>query len=287
MKLIRSQHRPWLVYAACSLFSIAVITSNLKGGLISNQIEAVVLDFMTPVYSSVNWSINQVHSYWLNYVYLADVRTENQLLKNKLSDMKQKQIELKEQANSAKRLELLLTSPYQNTYELINARVVRRTNNLLNATILVNAGSSDGIRQGLGAATTNGAIGQVVRVGPRIAKLLTLYHPDAGIGALLEKSRVQGVVSGTGKGNCIMRFVSRFDPIILGESVVTSGLDGAFPKGIPIGHVISIQRDPGKIFQSIEILPIVDANTVEEIMIFKMPVLQDPEENSVTDGESP
>ncbi|MCD4654147.1 rod shape-determining protein MreC [bacterium] len=279
MKLIRSQHRPWLVYTACSLISLAIITSNLKGGIVSSQIETVILNFMTPVYSSVNWSINKCRSYWFNYVALVDVQKENQLLKNKLEKMQQKQMELKEQAQSVKRLEALITESSQTAHSIVTTRVVRRTSNLLNATLLVNAGSRDGVKQGMGAATINGAIGQVVRVGPQIAKLLTLHHPDAGIGAILEKSRIQGVVSGTGKGTCVMRFVSRFDPIILGETVVTSGLDGAFPKGIPIGRVISIQRDPGEIFQSIEILPVADVNTLEEVIIFMMPIFSDPEAN--------
>jgi len=74
-----------------------------------------------------------------------------------------------------------------------------------------------------------------------------------------------------------MRFVSRFDPVQMGEIVLTSGLDGAFPEGIPIGRVVAIHRNPGDIFQRIEIHPVASLNSIEEVIVFCMPEMPDPE----------
>ncbi len=113
---------------------------------------------------------------------------------------------------------------------------------------------------------------------------------------MLQKSRVQGVVSGSGKGTCTMRFISRFDPVELGETVVTSGLDGAFPKGIPIGKVSGIEKDNNEIFQTLEIETDVNLNTVEEVIVFIMPdlppiefsdALSDPETSESSGVASP
>lgn len=278
MKWIRVQHRPWLVYAAWSLIALAVMTSNMKGGTVANQIESMVMELMTPVYSSVNWSMNKILSYWDSYISLIDTRVENENLRRELQNNRERIVSLQEKANSVERLEALIQQSSPIAQSILRTRVVRRSNSMLNATMLINSGADDGLVEGHGIATIDGAVGQVVRVGPRIAKVITLHHPDSGIGALLEQSRVQGVVSGTGKGTCIMRFVSRFDTVVLGETVVTSGLDNAFPKGVPIGRVIAIRRDPGEIFQTIEIIPVADLNTIEEIMVYMMSQYPDPAE---------
>lgn len=277
MKLIRAQHRPWLIYAACSLISLAVMTSNLQGGVISNTVESYVLNMLTPLYSTINWGIERCHTVWNGYLYLVDLQQENVRLREEINMLKEQQVTLQNQALSAQRLESLIVQSCRMPGVKTRAHVVRRANSLLNATLLINAGSRQGFRQGLGVATADGVIGQIVRVGPDISKVLTLHHPDAGVGALLQNSRIQGVVTGTGTGTCIMRFVSRFDPVQMGEAVVTSGLDGAFPEGIPIGRVISIHRNPGDIFQRVEIYPVANLNSVEEVIVFNMPEIQDPE----------
>ncbi|HPQ41592.1 MAG TPA: rod shape-determining protein MreC, partial [bacterium] len=199
MKLIRAQHRPWLVYAACSLLSLAVMTSNLQGGMVANTVESYVLNLLTPLYSSINWAMDRCQSVWNDYLFLINLRQENLLLRQEVNRLKEEQITLQTKAESAERLQTLIVQSCRMPGVKTRAHVVRRANSLLNATLLINAGTDQGFRQGLGVATADGVIGQIVRVGPQISKVLTLHHPDAGVGAMLQQSRIQGVVSGTGK----------------------------------------------------------------------------------------
>ncbi|MBN1880081.1 rod shape-determining protein MreC [bacterium] len=284
MNLISTRHRPWVVYAAFTLLSLGVMTSNLRGGGIADRLEVMVLYALAPVYTTVDWILDNSVSLWNNYINLTGVQQENIELKSAVQILREEHLLLEDRAQSAERLEELIerTSSFPVVHR--RANVIRRGDTLLNPIILIDMGSNQGIREGMGVASSDGAIGQVVRVGPSISKVLTLHHPDAGIGAMLQKSRVQGVVSGSGKGNCSMRFVSRFDPVTLGEMVVTSGLDGAFPKGIPIGRVSAIERDNNEIFQTLEIITEANLNTLEELIVFFIPELPPFERPAELDG---
>lgn len=273
MKLINARHRPWVVYAAFTLLSLGTMTSNLRGDGVADRLEILLLRLLSPVYSSVDWLLDQTVSTWNGYIHLIDLHKENNDLKIIIQALREEHLTLVDKAISADRLQTLMDTSLRMSPSIIRANVIRRGDTLLNPTVLIDAGSRQGIREGLGVASPAGAMGQIVRVGPDVSKVLTLHHPDAGIGAMLQKSRVQGVVTGSGKGTCTMRFISRFDPVTPGETVVTSGLDGAFPKGIPIGTVASIEKDSNEIFQTLEIATDVDLNTLEELIIFIMPEL--------------
>lgn len=271
MKLLNATYRPWVVYTALSLISLGIMTSNLQGGYVADLIESTALSIFSPIYKTVETLFNFAQKIWDDYFYLVDLQSENRNLKLIIQKLQEEQLAFQDNALSINRLESLIGASINAPVATISANVIRRSNALLNPIILIDRGSSDGIREGMGVATANGALGQIIYTTSGTSKVLTLHHVDAGIGAMLQSSRIQGVVSGTGKGISVMRFISRFDPIVLGEQVVTSGLDGAFPKGVPIGKVSAIKRDASEMFQTIEIVTHVNMNTIEEVIVFLMP----------------
>lgn len=271
MKLINASYRPWVVYAAFSLISLGIMTSNLQGGYIAGLIESVALSVFSPIYKASENLFNFSRKLWDDYFYLVDLQSENKDLKLIIQKLQEEQLLFQDKVLSINRLESLIGASVKAPIATIPANVIRRSNALLNPIILIDCGSSNGVREGMGVATADGALGQIIYTTSGTAKVLTLHHLDSGIGAMLQNSRIQGVVSGTGKGTSVMRFISRFDPIVLGESVVTSGLDGAFPKGVPIGKVSAIKRDASEMFQTVEIVTNVNMNTIEEVIVFLMP----------------
>ncbi len=275
MTWISEQYRPWIVYSACTLISIAVFTSNLRGGVIARKLESFFLLVLSPVYSVVDYSTTKTREFWNNYLFLIDLKRQNIALDAELTDMKSHLITLSEEANSAKRFREILELPTIDSFRPIVAEVVRKRAEPWETIFLINAGSFRGIKLSMGVTTVDGVVGQVIRVAPRISKVMTMLHPKSGIAGMLEKSRISGVVSGTGHGTCIMKFVSRFERVMLGEHLVTSGLDGAFPKGIPIGVVNRIEKDPEEIFQSIEIVPFVEFASVEEVILYEQTIIED------------
>ncbi|MBN1355156.1 rod shape-determining protein MreC [bacterium] len=268
MRFFATQYRPWVIYAACSLAALSIFTSNLRGGEAARVIESIILSFMTPLYTSVDWVADYAVAVWTEYFYLVDLRRENTFLNNKLVELEIENIQLQEKLDEIRRLRMIFDMPEGTVHRRLPAGVVRRAQQTWNTVLIVNVGSLDGIRPYMGIASSNGVVGQVVRVAPRASKSITVLHPKAGISVILQKSRISGIVSGSGSGSCILKFISRFDRVVLGESVLTSGLDGAFPKGLPVGQVCRIERNPGEIFQKIEIMPFVDLATLENVVLY-------------------
>jgi rod shape-determining protein MreC len=268
MRLVNTKYRAWVVYAGCTLASIAVFTSNLRGGEISTRLETGILFLMTPYYNSIDFVVEKTILIWQNYIYLVNLRDESDRLETELVKARSDISELREQLLASDRLSELLQLFPDPPGRRIMADVIRRSQPTWDSVFFVNAGTLDGAAPFMGVACADGVVGQVVEVSPRVSKIITLLHPHSGIAALLQQSRVSGVVSGTGSGVCSLKFASRFDRVILGETVITSGLDNAFPKGLPIGQVNRIERLPGDLFQRVEIIPFVDLPSVEEVVIF-------------------
>jgi rod shape-determining protein MreC len=268
MRFITSPYRPWVVYAGCSLAALAIFTSNLRGGEVARRIESVVLSIMSPFYSSIDWTADTVSNVWTHYIYLIDVQEENLRITEELSRSQAELTNIREHLAASDRYQHLLKQPFETERKRLLAKVVRRGKQTWNSVLIIGAGKLDGVQPFMGVTSLSGVVGQAVRIAPRISKVITLLHPQSGIAVILQKSRISGIVTGSGTGTCAMKFASRFDRIILGETVLTSGLDGAFPKGVPVGQVSRIERHPGEIFQTIEITPFVDLATVEEVVLF-------------------
>ncbi|MBN1297058.1 hypothetical protein JXA80_09775, partial [bacterium] len=130
MKLINAQHRPWLIYVACSLVSLAVMTSNLQGGLVANRIEATVLNLLTPLYASINWTFDYGCGIWNNYIFLLNLRQENDRLNQELRQIRENMASVQAEARSAQRLRSLIVQSCRMPGTTVRSHVVRRANSL-------------------------------------------------------------------------------------------------------------------------------------------------------------
>ncbi len=268
MRLLSEGHRSWLVYTACSLAALSLYTANLRGGVVAERLESIVLSIMAPYYNTVNYIGESASRVWKNYFALINLRKQNDIMETELTKSRCEVSELRERLSTIERYNKLYCVFPEHTSRRIIAAVIRRNRPTWDTVFMINVGELDGVKKFTGVASSGGVVGQVVETGPHISKIITLAHPRSGIAALLQKSRVSGIVTGTGTGKCTLKFAGRFDRVILGETVITSGLDGAFPKGLPIGRVSRIEKSPGEIFQKIEIIPFVDLPTVEEVVVF-------------------
>jgi rod shape-determining protein MreC len=116
-----------------------------------------------------------------------------------------------------------------------------------------------------------GVVGRVVLPSTRAAKIQLLIDRNAAAGALVERSRAQGVVVGVGDTRLRMEYVSELADIKVGDAVVSSGIDGIYPKGFAIGMITRVERVSGS-FQLIEVTPSVDFSTLEEVLVVVTPI---------------
>jgi len=132
---------------------------------------------------------------------------------------------------------------------------------------MIDKGSSDGVRKGMAVVTPLGVVGQVVGVTPLAAKVLLLTDPNSGIDVLVQRTRSRGIVSGSLDSGIVLKYVKRSEDVQEGDRLMTSGIDGIFPKGMMVGTVIKVRKQNIGLFQFIEVLPAVQTSRIENVLV--------------------
>jgi len=137
-------------------------------------------------------------------------------------------------------------------------------------TITIDKGTDDGLRTDMAVIAPAGVVGRVVMPSGRAAKVQLLVDRNAAAGALVERSRAQGVVKGVGEMRLELEFVSEAADVAVGDLVVTSGIEGIFPKGFTIGRVDTVEKS-GPAYKRITVMPAVDFSALEEVLVVLTP----------------
>ena len=181
------------------------------------------------------------------------------------------QIKLTEVQIENERLEQLLNFKNEVEQQSLAARVI--AHDLLfgtHSTIRVNRGQRDGVEINQSAITPLGAVGVVFRAEESFSDILLLTDNLSTIDAIVQRSRVRGVIVGK-RGSCAMQYLKRTDDVQNGDLIITTGLDNIFPKGIPIGHVIKVKKGSYGITQQVEVQPLINPHHLEEVLIMLKP----------------
>jgi rod shape-determining protein MreC len=237
------------------------------------------VDAITPFERVLVWAQNGNRNLWHNYFYLRGVRAENRQLKEQIEQMRLEQVRLSEDAAQAHRLQSLLAFKEQVIAKTVPAQVIGSSGSDLSRSIYIDKGSNDGIAPDMPVITAGGIVGKVLRVYPATSLVLMINDQSSGVGAMLEKSRLQGVLRGTPTGEVILERVMSDEQVAPGETVLSSGGDQIFPKGFPVGTVSQVS--PGKeMFLNIHVRPAADLNRLEEVLV----VTEKQERGAVAEG---
>jgi len=221
---------------------------------------------ITPFERVLVWVQNDARNLWNNYFYLRGVRAENRQLKEQIEQMRLAQVRLNEDAAQAHRLQGLLGFKEQFAARTVPAQVIGSSASDLSRSIYIDKGSDQGIATDMPVITAGGIVGKVLRVYPSTSLVLMINDQSSGVGVLLEKSRLQGVLRGTADGELILERVMSDEQVAPGETVVSSGGDQIFPKGLPVGVVSRVS--PGReLFLSIKVRPAADLGRLEEVLV--------------------
>ena len=207
---------------------------------------------------------------WDHYLYLVNVREENDTLRRQLADARLRLSLAEEERAELLRLRRLLTFVPPEGWECLGARVVagRMGPNAAMVTLLIGRGYLTGAVPGTPVMTPEGIVGRVLRAGPSTATVLLMEDPGSKISVVSVKNRVQGVLAGNGVGKPLeLQFVAHNAAIDVDELLVTSGLDGVFPRGIPVARVLSALPSDLSPFQSIHAAPLAGMDNLEELLL--------------------
>jgi len=228
---------------------------------------SAALYIVSPFQKALTRSIGFVKGIWRHYFYLSSVSMENDQLRKELNFAVEKNNRLVEAELSNDRFRALLEFTEKTEARLIAAEIIGKDPTSWHKTITIDKGSDDGIEKGNAVVSPEGVVGQVTDVTSHYAKALLLIDQNSAVDALIQRSRARGVVHGESSGLCGLGYVLRKHEIQVGDTVISSGLDGIFLKGLRIGEVSGVTKSTSGMFQDVTVKPFVDFETLEEIFV--------------------
>lgn len=260
--------RPALFLVAVLALLFTLMAAQVRGG--TATAESLVLRGMSPVLRLATAATTGVSEIWYGYVDLRGLRDRNHDLESELTRMTIRLNALEEAALQNDRLRSLLDLKEAIAHPSVAATVIGNKSLGLSRTILVDRGSDHGVAQNMPVISVEGVVGRVWTVSPRISKVQLITDADAGTAVLVQRTRVQGILQGRGADLCSMEYVSMHDDVAEGDLIVTNGLDGIYPRGLPVGPVIQVAPGQGTL-RAITVEPRVGFNRLEEVLILQVP----------------
>src|SRR6202790_1309730 len=225
-----------------------------------------VVGTIAPLEKTLAWVQTSSGNLWHNYFYLRGVRAENRSLKAQLEHMSIEQARLSQDADQARRLQALLAFKEQFISQTMAAQVIGASGSELSRSVYIDKGEKDHLKPDMAVITADGIVGKVLRVYRSTSQVLLINDQTSGVGALLDKTRLQGILRGTPAGEAVLEKVMSDEAVPAGETVLTSGGDGVFPKGLLVGRVTKVA--PGnELFLNIRVRPAADLSKLEEVLV--------------------
>jgi rod shape-determining protein MreC len=171
-----------------------------------------------------------------------------------------------EDAGQARRLQALLSFKEQFISDTLPAQVISTTGSDFSRAVYIDKGSQDNLRPDMPVITPEGVVGKVFRVYPSSSLVLLISDPSSGVGVILEKSRLQGILKGAASGETVLQNVMSDERVNPGEKVLTSGGDRVFPKGLAVGTVAEVEPGSG-LFLRVRVKPAARLERLEEVLV--------------------
>lgn len=203
---------------------------------------------------------------WRSYFYLRGVRQENRDLREQIEQLRLEQVRLKQDADQAHRLQALLGFKEQFVGATTAAQVIGSSGSEQSRLLYIDKGSDDGIRNEMPVITADGVVGKVLSViDGGTSQVLLINDQQSGVGAILEQSRLQGVLKGRASGELVIDKIMTDEEVKPGDRILTSGGDRIFPKGLPVGTVSKISK--GAEFVQVTVKPAAMLTHLEEVLV--------------------
>ncbi|HPK53076.1 MAG TPA: rod shape-determining protein MreC [Smithellaceae bacterium] len=247
--------------------ALLILSYNLRHKSSAGVATRIVLEAASPVQNILDTAVKSVSDAWSRYLFLVGIAEENARLRGKIDDLQKQLILYQESYLEAQRLRQLLDLENERHFNFAAARVIGRAQGVLSKTILINKGTSHGLKTGLPVLAGPGLVGRIVDVSWHSAKVLLLSDENSNIDALVQRNRTQGIIRGAGSQGYVLKYISKIEDVREGDTVISSGISGIFPKGLMIGRVSQVDKQEAGLFLKIRVTPSVDFSRLEELLV--------------------
>jgi rod shape-determining protein MreC len=269
MATVELSKRPLLVLSGAVVLNLILISAQVTTTAGIPFIQVATFGVFSELQRLTMNGFDSVRGLWTGYVALRDVNAENEALRRELQTAQVKLQEERAQAQRSDSLRQLLDLRQRAELETTAAEIIAASASPEFRTMTIDKGSSDGLKPDMAVIAPAGVVGRVILPSSRAAKVQMLIDRNAAAGALIERTRAQGVIVGQGD-TLRMEYVPGTADVQEGDLVVTSGIDGIYPKGFTVGTVESVDRGPGT-YHVIGVRPAVDFSRLEEVLVVLTP----------------
>lgn len=266
LELIK-KYRRIIITGCVVLLAFIIFAGNLKNRQDANFFERAVLTVFSPLFALGAQVTGAMSGVWGDYFALVNVRSQNKELLEQLRLMNGRLIVEQEALLANARLNELLQLKKTLPYPAVAASIIGEDGAPWFKTLTVDRGESDGFQEGMPVIASDGVVGQIIKVAGGSSRVLLITDHSSAVAAIVQRSRARGVVRGAGSGRLTLEFSIREDDVKVGDQIVTSGIGGTFPKGLPIGEVTMVRKGEYGIFQTVEVRPAAMISRLEEVLV--------------------
>ncbi len=253
--------RPYF-YAVAAL-PLLILLQNPKIHTPVHQISKILLKPALVAGSSVTYAVGGVRDSAITFfkTFQEQSRYQQQIL-----TLEAKLLEYREMEKENERLRKLFDFQSQQELKSNPAHVIGWDLSLLRKTVLLDKGSRHNLKRDNTVVVAEGLVGRILEVSPEISRAILLIDPESRVSAVTSESRSHGIVTGDGSDKLLMKYINLDSGVAVGEDVITSGVGGLYPKGIAVGRIESIQRDPDGLHLTVKLTPFVHFTKMEEVL---------------------
>lgn len=264
-ELLRRFRYPLAYLLLAALCVIAMVSERTPAqfSLASRALVAITL----PLERMVTLPVQEAQGWWDELVVLVQVREENDRLRQRIARLEEENLQYREAIVSSERFQRLAGFRESHEVPMVPANVVHQDLSPWFRSVIIDQGTAAGIQPGMPVVTDLGVVGVVSGTAPGAAKVLLLIDPQSHVDAYVQRSRARGSVRGAKGRECSFEFVLRDEDLAVGDLLLTSGMGEVFPKGLVIGSVTAVERQPYGLFQEAQIKPAVDFGKLEEVFV--------------------
>jgi len=267
MKELFKRYENVILLLALFIFASVLLANNVKGKTAANPLERFALTIASPLQKFVMFSYRTVSDAWFSYIYLVNTNRENVQLRQQLEKERFKSGLLLEELKKYRRVDNLLSyHPIARSGFLV-AEVIAWDSTNIAQTLVINKGKLDNVHKNMVAFTHEGLVGRVVTAAGHSSRVLMITDARSAVDAYVQNSRARCIVVGQNRRQSIVRYLSRDAEVKPGDTLISSGLGGIFPKGLPLGKISSLEPGEEMLFYRAEMKPAFNLDKIEEVLI--------------------
>lgn len=227
---------------------------------------SALLEIATPFQKAIEFPLELAGDLWTHYLALVDVRANNEALRKRLAVLEAENLEYREALIESEHLDRIGQMRSELATPMRPAQVVGQDISPWFRSLLLDRGQRDRVRSGMPVIVEQGLVGLITASTPNAARSMLLLDAQSAVDAIIQRSRARGIVRG-GRDGLTFEFYVRGDDVTVGDTVMTSGFGGVYPKALRIGEVSAVHTDETLLVHRAEVKPAVDFGRLEQVFV--------------------